>query len=149
MESNQRLAVIDRGLDLRANPARSTSARLVKGKVFDYLKEQAVTGGRFDLIILDPPKFAPSRKDLKRASKGYFELNRMAIQLLSERGILVSCSCSQQLAQEQFISLLNQAAISAGRTMKIIEVRTQAPDHTYVPSCPETRYLKCVISEIE
>jgi 23S rRNA (cytosine1962-C5)-methyltransferase len=117
-------------------------------QVFDFLKEQAAGGEKFELIILDPPKFAPRKKDYAKAMKGYFELNRMAMQILSENGILVSCSCSQQVDQESFVAVLNQAAISLGREMKVIDVKTQAPDHTFVPSCPETRYLKCIISEI-
>ena len=117
-------------------------------QVFDFLKEQAAGEERFDLIILDPPKFAPRKKDYAKAMKGYFELNRIAMQILSENGILVSCSCSQQVDQESFVAVLNQAAISLGREMKVIDVKTQAPDHTFVPSCPETRYLKCIISEI-
>jgi 23S rRNA (cytosine1962-C5)-methyltransferase len=118
-------------------------------QAFDFLKEQAAGGERFDLIILDSPKFAARKKDYMNALKGYFELNRMAKQIMSANGILVSCSCSQQVDQESFVAVLNQAAISLGREMKIIDVKTQTPDHTFVPSCPEPRYLKCIISEID
>ena len=124
------------------------SARVIRAKAFDFLKECWTGGERFDLIVLDPPKFAPRKKDYAQAMKGYYELNRKAMQILAQNGILVSCSCSQQVDEESFIALLNQAAISLGREMKIIAVRTQSPDHTFVPSCPETRYLKCIISEI-
>jgi 23S rRNA (cytosine1962-C5)-methyltransferase len=140
----------EKALDLAQENLRLNhcTASLVKAKAFDFLKKSLTGGERFDLIVLDPPKFAPQKKDVRNALNGYFELNRMAMQILNGKGILVSCSCSQQVDEENFITVLNQATISLGREMRIIDVRTQSPDHTYVPSCPETRYLKCIISEI-
>lgn len=125
------------------------TAHLIRAKAFDFLKEYGSGSEKFEMIILDPPKFAPTKKDYVSALKGYFELNRMAMKILVKNGILVSCSCSQQVDEESFIKIINQAAISIRRRMKIITVRTQASDHTFVPSCPETRYLKCVVCIVE
>jgi 23S rRNA (cytosine1962-C5)-methyltransferase len=125
------------------------TAKTIRANAFDFLKACWTRGEKFDLIVLDPPKFAPKKKDYTQAMKGYFELNRMAIEILTQHGILVSCSCSQQVDEESFITVLNKAAVSVNREMKIIAVRAQSPDHTFVPSCPETRYLKCIVCEIE
>ncbi len=112
--------------------------------VFDLLSSQAV-GKRYDTIVLDPPAFAKSRKQLDRAMGGYKEINLRALKALHPGGILVTCSCSHHVSEAEFLETIAQAALDAGRTVRILERRTQSQDHPILLTVPETHYLKCLI----
>jgi len=98
--------------------------------------------------VLDPPAFAKSRRNLETAMRGYKELNLRALKMLRPGGILVTCSCSFHVSQEEFLEVLTQAALDVHRTPRILEVRGQAKDHPVLPAVPETRYLKCALFHI-
>ena len=118
------------------------------GKAAVELRRLKADGERFDAVILDPPKFARSRPGVRRALRAYHDVNLLAMQLLDPEGILVTCSCSGLVGEEEFIAMLNEAAREAGRTVRILERRGQPPDHPVIASCPETAYLKCCICEV-
>jgi 23S rRNA (cytosine1962-C5)-methyltransferase len=99
----------------------------------------------FDLAVLDPPAFVKSRKMLKEAEKGYLTINRRAMELLTDGGYLITCSCSYHMGREMFRELLVKAARLAGREMRLVEMRSQAPDHPVLLAVPETEYLKCFL----
>jgi 23S rRNA (cytosine1962-C5)-methyltransferase len=124
-----------------------TNIEMVRRNVFDYLKEAAETGERFDQVILDPPAFAKSRKDLPAAERAYREINRRAMSMLPPTGTLVTCSCSYNLSEEGFIEILRGAAADARADLAVVERRTQAEDHPTMLNHPESSYLKCVILE--
>ncbi|HEX5772763.1 MAG TPA: class I SAM-dependent rRNA methyltransferase [Geomobilimonas sp.] len=113
--------------------------------VFDRLRSLKTEGHSFDIIVLDPPAFVKSRKTLKEAEKGYLTINRRAMELLRPGGHLITCSCSYHMGREMFHDLLKTAAIQARREMRIVEVRSQAPDHPVLLAVPETEYLKCFV----
>ncbi len=113
--------------------------------VFDRLRSFKGEGRSFGVIVLDPPAFVKSRKTLKEAEKGYLTINRRAMELLESGGYLITCSCSYHMERELFRSLLGRAAYQAGRSMRIVEVRSQAPDHPVLLAVPETEYLKCLV----
>ncbi len=117
-------------------------------EVFDGLRKLLAKGERYDLIILDPPSFVKNRKELKDAIRGYKEINRLAMLLLTAEGILVTCSCSHLMDAATFRSILVDAAADAKRSFRIIAWRTQGPDHPIILGIPETEYLKCVILQI-
>jgi 23S rRNA (cytosine1962-C5)-methyltransferase len=119
-----------------------------RADVFVLLRQLQQDGKRFDTIILDPPAFVKSRSKLKEALKGYLTINRRALELLEPGGILFSCSCSHHLDRETFLDLLRQAGRQAGRTLRLLEMRGQAPDHPVLLACPETEYLKCAIVHV-
>jgi len=119
----------------------------VRRNVFDYLKDAAEAGERFDEVILDPPAFAKSRKDLPAAERAYREINRRAMSLLPPGGTLVTCSCSYNLSEEAFIDILRGAAADARADLQVVERRTQAADHPVLLNHPESSYLKCVVLE--
>jgi 23S rRNA (cytosine1962-C5)-methyltransferase len=122
---------------------------LVKANVFGFLKE-AVAGGRhFDVISLDPPAFAKSRRDREAAYKGYKEINRRAFQLLNRGGILITSSCSYNLSEPEFLGIVREAAADAHRQARLVERRGAAKDHPALLSLPESLYLKCLILEVE
>jgi 23S rRNA (cytosine1962-C5)-methyltransferase len=122
---------------------------LVKANVFAFLKEAVATGRCFDLISLDPPAFAKSRRDRDAAYKGYKEINRRAFQLLNPGGVLITCSCSYNLSEPEFLGIVREAAADAHRQARLVERRGAARDHPALLSLPESLYLKCLILEVE
>jgi 23S rRNA (cytosine1962-C5)-methyltransferase len=121
---------------------------VMKANVFDYLHEIDRAGERFDTIVLDPPAFAKGKAALANAYRGYKEINLRALRLLNRDGILVTCSCSYHMGEAMFLQMLGEAIADARRPVRIIERRSQARDHPYLPGVPETLYLKCVISQV-
>jgi 23S rRNA (cytosine1962-C5)-methyltransferase len=120
-----------------------------KTDVFDELRALEKKRERFGCIILDPPAFVKSRAKIREAIKGYKEINLRAMQLLEPQGILVTCSCSHHIDQDLFREMLIDAASSAGRQARILEMRSQARDHPILLAAKETQYLKCAIIVVE
>jgi 23S rRNA (cytosine1962-C5)-methyltransferase len=133
----------------RANAALNELENITftRARAFDLLRERSDAGERYDTVVLDPPAFAKTKRDLPRARRAYKEINLRAMKLLSPGGILITCSCSYHLWRELFEETLRSAAADAGRTMRVREWRGQAADHPVVLTIPETRYLKCAILE--
>ncbi|MFZ5877571.1 MAG: class I SAM-dependent rRNA methyltransferase [Nitrospirota bacterium] len=113
--------------------------------VFDELRTLLAAGERYELVVLDPPSFAKARKDKAGALRGYKEINRLGMSLLAPGGVLVTCSCSHPIDAATFHEVLVEAAGDAKRAFRLIERRTQGPDHPIVLGIPETEYLQCVI----
>jgi 23S rRNA (cytosine1962-C5)-methyltransferase len=118
----------------------------IEANAFDLLKDYASSGQRYDTIVLDPPAFAKSKRDLDAALRGYKELNLRALKMLRPGGVLVTCSCSYHVSQADFLQMLADAARDAHRILRLAEVRGQAKDHPILLNVPETAYLKCVIA---
>ena len=116
--------------------------------VFVVLAAYASARRQFQIVVLDPPAFAKSRSTLEGAIRGYKEINLRALRLLGKGGILVTCSCSQRLTEAAFLEIVAQAALDAGRQLRVLERRTQAVDHPILLTVPETHYLKCLILEV-
>ncbi|MCG6155031.1 class I SAM-dependent rRNA methyltransferase [Rubinisphaera margarita] len=115
----------------------------------DSLKYLTSGNKTYDGIILDPPKFARSRRGIDRALKAYFKWNVAALRRLNPGGILVTCSCSGLVSHDEFLDTLRSAAVESGRFLRILEDRGQAPDHPVNVFCPESAYLKCLICVVE
>ena len=118
----------------------------MEANAFDLLKDYAASSRAYDTVVLDPPAFAKSKRDLDAALRGYKELNLRALKMLRPGGILVTCSCSYHVGQTDFLEMLAAAALDAHRTLRLAEVRGQAKDHPILLNLPETAYLKCVIA---
>ncbi len=125
-----------------------SNLEFVRENVFAYLKAAVAAGRRFDGIVLDPPAFARNRGERTAAGKGYKEINRRAFQLLNPGGVLVTCSCSYNLSEPDFLGIVREAAADAHRQAKLIERRGAARDHPALLSLPESLYLKCLILEV-
>lgn len=121
----------------------------VTGDAFDYLARAVEQGEKFDLIILDPPSFAKSKKSIATARKGYREIHSSAFRLLNNGGILLTASCSHHMYEETFLSLIAESARSEGKSLSLLEWRGAGPDHPVLPEMPETRYLKCGIFRVQ
>ena len=120
----------------------------IEANAFDLLKDYASSDNRYDTIVLDPPAFAKSKRDLDAALRGYKELNLRALKMLRPGGILVTCSCSYHVDQSSFLEMLALAALDSHQTLRILEVRGQGKDHPILLNVPETAYLKCVIASV-
>jgi 23S rRNA (cytosine1962-C5)-methyltransferase len=120
----------------------------IEANAFDLLKDYATSNRHYDTIVLDPPPFAKTKRDLDAALRGYKELNLRALKMLLPGGNLVTCSCSYHVSQANFLEMLASAALDAHRTLRLIEVRGQAKDHPVLLNIPETAYLKCVIASV-
>jgi 23S rRNA (cytosine1962-C5)-methyltransferase len=121
------------------------------GDAFEFLRkaEESAPQKTYDLIILDPPSFTRSKRNVATARRGYTEINTHAMNLLSNGGILATASCSHHITRVMFIEILTDAAASAGRRTRVLEFYGAAPDHPLLPAMPETEYLKFVVLEVE
>lgn len=112
---------------------------------FDRLHALDAEGARYGAIVLDPPAFAKNRRSVPAARRGYKEINLRALKLLEPGGILVTCSCSYHVGREELLTIVTGAAADAGRTVELLEIRSQARDHPILMNAPETEYLKCLV----
>lgn len=120
-----------------------------KADVFDELRMLEKQRERFGCIVLDPPAFVKSRAKVREALKGYKEINLRAMQILEPGGVLVTCSCSHHIDEELFKEMLIDAAFSAGKQVRLLEMRSQSRDHPVLLAARETQYLKCAILTID
>jgi 23S rRNA (cytosine1962-C5)-methyltransferase len=128
--------------------ANGFTLQVRRGDAFDVLEQLQAEGAVFDAIIVDPPAFIKRRKDLPRGEAAYRKLNQLALRLMADSGLLVSCSCSWHLPAEALPALLQTAARQAGRELRIIATGGQSPDHPVHPAMPETRYLKALFCHV-
>ncbi len=134
--------------NLALNGQDPAQHEFIEGDVPRVLREFRATGRRFDLILLDPPKFAPSAQDVPRAARAYKDINLIAFQLLRPGGILFSTSCSGAISPDLFQKILFGAALDARREVQIIGYLHQAGDHPVALTFPEGAYLKGFICRV-
>jgi 23S rRNA (cytosine1962-C5)-methyltransferase len=132
---------------IRANAIRNAVPHLQAREVnvFDELRRLERAGARYDIIVLDPPAFAKNKASIPNAMAGYKEINLRAMRLLNPGGYLVTCSCSYNVNEEMFGSVIHDASIDSHTHMTIVEKRMQGRDHPVLVGVPETYYLKCFI----
>jgi 23S rRNA (cytosine1962-C5)-methyltransferase len=116
--------------------------------VFEVLAGYASARREFSTVVLDPPAFAKSRRNLEAAARGYKEINLRALRLLGPGGVLVTCSCSHHLSEGMLLEIVAEAALDAKRELRVLERRTQAQDHPILLTVPETCYLKCLVLQV-
>src|SRR6267142_2069426 len=142
--SREALEVADQNEQLN-RAANKNEIGWMEANAFDLLKDYASAGKQYDIIVLDPPAFARSKRTLEAAMRGYKELNLRALKMLKPGGVLVTCSCSFHVSETDFLEVLNSAAQDAHRSVRVVERRSQASDHPVLMGIPETFYLKCMI----
>lgn len=120
----------------------------VEGDVFQVLREYREQGRTFDLIILDPPKFAYSQDQVEAACRGYKDINLLAMQLIAPGGILFTFSCSGLVSLDLFQKVLFAASVDAGRDVQMIEKLSQSSDHPILLTFPESEYLKGFVCRV-
>ena len=147
--SRSALEAGERNFELNRSSLNVPEIEWLEANAFDLLRDWSDSGRKFQTIILDPPAFAKTKKALPTALRGYKELNLRALKMLEPGGILVTCSCSHHVSQEEFLGMLAESARDARRRTRLLEVRGQSHDHPVVAGIPETAYLKCVIAFVE
>jgi 23S rRNA (cytosine1962-C5)-methyltransferase len=126
--------------------ANGSQVRAVESDAFRFL--ETATPHAYDLVVIDPPKFARARKDLEAATKGYERLNALALSVCAPGAILVTCSCSQNIGPVEFERVLAAAARQASRDVRIVERQGPGPDHPLPPGFSEGQYLKVLVAYV-
>jgi 23S rRNA (cytosine1962-C5)-methyltransferase len=137
------LALCRENVELNALPGERHTT--LEGDAFQLLRKFRDEARSFDLIILDPPKFAPTAAQAEKAARGYKDINLLAFKLLRPGGILVTFSCSGGIDAGLFQKIIASAALDAGVEAQIVERLSQAPDHPVALNFPEGEYLKGLI----
>lgn len=135
-------AILKARVNARLNNA---DVKFEVGDVFEKLKKFLENESRFDAIILDPPSFTKSKKNVPAALRGYREIHLAALKLLNSGGLLITSSCSHHISEAMFIEAIQQAGLKIKRKLQLLEFNGASPDHPIIPSMPETKYLKFAI----
>ena len=132
------------------NNAKLNGYKQLKAKcvdVFDYLHSDEAMNA-YDVIVLDPPAFTKNKDTLKKAYRGYKEINMQAMKIIKSGGYLLTFSCSQHMTPELFMQMIKEASLDAKRTVQFLDFRIQAPDHPALLQSDEQLYLKCMILRV-
>ncbi|MBX2991408.1 MAG: class I SAM-dependent rRNA methyltransferase [Bacteroidetes bacterium] len=133
-----------------ANAALNQLTRVTfeQADVFDSLKKLHAEGRTFDVVVLDPPSFTKSKKNVQSAKQGYRELHAGVYRIIREGGILLTASCSHHIESGVFLDIIDSMATKTGRRIQLLDWRGAAPDHPVLPAMPETRYLKFAVVRV-
>ena len=142
--SRPALEMAEKNAALNPRPDRH-ELEWIEANAFDLLRDYAAANRRYDTVVLDPPAFAKSKRDLEKALGGYKELNLRAMKMLRSGGILVTCSCSFHVSGADFLKVVAAAAQDAHKSPRVVEHRGAAKDHPILLNVPETSYLQCLI----
>lgn len=134
--------------NMRRNGFGDREDAYVSADVFEILRAYQEQRWRFDVLILDPPKFAHSKSQLDKATRGYKDINMLGMKLIKPGGVLISFSCSGAINSDLFQKVLFGAAVDAGRHVQIIERLAQGADHPVLLTAPESEYLKGFVCRV-
>jgi 23S rRNA (cytosine1962-C5)-methyltransferase len=136
--------------NLAANRSRiAADVEWIEADAFAILRDWSQAGEEFDVIVVDPPAFAKSKRAVEGALRGYKELNLRALKMLRPGGLLVTCSCSHHVGWTEFEAAVAAAAADVQRRVRLLERRSASVDHPVVITIPETEYLKCLVLQVE
>lgn len=139
-------------LDLAEQNARLNKAkvRFIQADIFHWLRELSVNKAeQFDVVVLDPAKMTRDREQVIPALKKYLDMNKLAMGAVKPGGILLTCSCTGLVGEDQFLDMLRRAAFYANRTVQVLKVTGAGPDHPFLAHVPESRYLKAVLCRVD
>lgn len=122
--------------------------RFVQADIFPWLRDAAINGEQFDVVILDPAKMTRDREQVIPALKKYLDMNKLALGVVKPGGLFATFSCTGLVSEDQFLDMLRRAAFYAGRTVQVIKVAGAGPDHPWLAQVPESRYLKAVFCRV-
>ena len=134
--------------NLKGNALDASRLSFREADVFLHLRELRNRGAKFDLIVLDPPKFAPTAAQVENASRAYKDINLLALKLLSPGGLLATFSCSGGVSPDLFQKIVAGAALDAGVEAQIVERLGPGADHPVALNFPEGDYLKGLICRV-
>jgi len=122
--------------------------KFIQSDLFPYLRDAAAAGEMFDVVILDPAKLTRDREQVIAALKKYNDMNKLAMQVTAPGGILLTCSCTGLVSEEEFLDMIRRAAFYAGRTVQILKVSGAGGDHPFMAHVKEGRYLKAAFCRV-
>jgi 23S rRNA (cytosine1962-C5)-methyltransferase len=141
--SSSALELLNKNVEL--NNLDTSKCKNINDDTFKVLRKFRDEGKSFDVIILDPPKFAESVSQIQQASRGYKDINLLAIKLLNPGGILFTFSCSGHINPDLFNKIISDAALDSGKEVRVVKYLTQSTDHSIAPNFPEGLYLKGLV----
>ena len=131
----------------RLNKAR---VRFIQADIFAWLRDVAVNNrDQFDVVVLDPAKMTRDREQVIPALKKYLDMNKLALAAVKPGGVLLTCSCTGLVSEEEFLGMLRRAAFYANRSVQVLKITGAGPDHPFLANVPESRYLKAVFCRVE
>ena len=138
-------------LEVAEKNARLNNAavKFVQADLFHYLRDAHQRGEQFDVVILDPAKLTRDREQVIAALKKYLDMNKLAMQVIKPGGVLLTCSCTGLVGEEEFLDMIRRAAFYAGRTVQVLKVAGAGADHPFMAHVKESRYLKAVFCRVE
>jgi 23S rRNA (cytosine1962-C5)-methyltransferase len=138
-------------LEIAEKNARLNNAKVkfVQADLFPYLRDAQQRGEQFDVVILDPAKLTRDREQVIAALKKYNDMNKLAMQVVKPGGILLTCSCTGLVSEDEFLDMIRRAAFYAGRTVQILKVAGAGADHPVMAHVKESRYLKAVFCRVD
>jgi 23S rRNA (cytosine1962-C5)-methyltransferase len=141
----------EQALEMARQNAKLNGAqvRYVQADLFTWLRDVIPNGERFDTVILDPAKLTRDRESVDQALRKYCDMNRLALQVVAPGGVFLTCSCTGLVSEADFLESVRRAAWQAGRTLQVFKVAGAAPDHPFLLSVPEGRYLKAVFARVD
>jgi 23S rRNA (cytosine1962-C5)-methyltransferase len=138
------------GVAERNTKLNKVRVRFVQADIFAWLRDVAVNNrDQYDVVVLDPAKMTRDREQVIPALKKYLDMNKLALAAVKPGGILLSCSCTGLVSEEQFLDMLRRAAFYANRTIQVIKVTGAGADHPWLAHVPESRYLKAAFCRVE
>jgi 23S rRNA (cytosine1962-C5)-methyltransferase len=141
----------EQALEMARQNAKLNGAQVrhLQADLFTWLRDVIPNGERFDTVILDPAKLTRDRESVDQALRKYCDMNRLALQVVAPGGVILTCSCTGLVSEADFLESVRRAAWQAGRTLQVFKVSGAAPDHPFLLSVPEGRYLKAVFARVE
>ena len=143
---------LDEGiLEIAEKNARLNHAKIkfIQADLFPWLRDAQLRGELFDVVILDPAKLTRDREQVITALKKYNDMNKLAMSVVKPGGVLLTCSCTGLVSEEEFLDMIRRAAFYAGRTVQVLKVSGAGGDHPFMAHVKESRYLKAVFCRVE
>ena len=137
-------------LDIARENAKLNNARIkfIQADIFPWLRDAALNGEQFDVVILDPAKMTRDREQIIPALKKYLDMNKLALGVVKPGGLFATFSCTGLVSEEQFTDMLRRAAFYAGRNVQVLKLAGAGPDHPWLAQVPESRYLKAAFCRV-
>jgi 23S rRNA (cytosine1962-C5)-methyltransferase len=127
----------------------NAQVRYVQADLFSWLRDVIPNKEQFDVVILDPAKLTRDRESVDLALKKYCDMNRLAMHVVKPGGVLLTCSCTGLVSEPDFLESIRRAAWQAGRNVQVFKITGAGPDHPFLMSVPEGRYLKAVFCKVD
>ncbi len=137
-------------LEVAAQNARLNDARVrfIQADIFHWLRDDGARREPWDVVVLDPAKMTRDREQVIPALKKYLDMNKLAMGAVKPGGLLLTCSCTGLVGEDQFLDMLRRAAFYAGRTVQVLKITGAGGDHPWLAHVPESRYLKAVLCRV-